>query len=230
MKAMAEKVPPVASRTLRIFVADDHELVRQALRGLLESEPGWEVCGEASAGNEVAEKVQQLQPDVVVLDVHMPGMDGLETAKQVLTANPKTEILILTLDESPALILNAARVGARGIVLKSDTTRELIAAVSALGRHELYYAPKTAQIAVRTFARPLGATPPTGASRLGLTSREQDIVVLIAQGQSHKQMAAELHISTKTVETHRHNIRLKLGVHSTAELVRHAVQNGFVQP
>src|SRR5712691_5425612 len=164
MKAMAEKVPPVAPQTLRVVVADDHELVRHALRSLLESEQGWEVCGEASTGTEVVEKAQQLQPDVLVLDIHMPGMDGLETAKQVLAANPKTEILILTLDESPALLLKAAHVGARGIVMKSDATRELIAAVSALGRHEPYYAPKTAQIAVRTYVRPLGAPPPADAS------------------------------------------------------------------
>ncbi len=231
MKALTESTTPAVLRALRILVADDHEVVRRGLRTLLGTQSGWTICGEAATGNEAVEKAHQLQPDVVVLDIHMPGMDGLEAAREIAAAKPQIEILILTFDESAEVFRRATAAGARAIVMKSDAARDLVAAVSALARHELFYTPKISEIVLRTHARPLGTAGNTsGLPHPGLTSREREVVVLVADGHGNKQVGVALNISVKTVESHRRNLMHKLGLKSSAELVRYAVRNGLVRP
>jgi DNA-binding NarL/FixJ family response regulator len=212
---------------VRILLADDHDLVRQGLRSLLGAQPGWTVCGEATNGHEAVALSKQLRPDVAVLDVHMPGMDGLRATREILADSFHTEILILTLDECGEVVQAATEAGARGIVMKSDAARDLVVAVAALARHEPFYTAKASQIIMQNLARPLGASSPDPAA---LTRREREVAVLVAEGRSNKEIATALGISAKTVESHRRNIMHKLGLKSAAQLVRYAVRNCLVPP
>ena len=227
MNICAENVPLTDTRLLRILLVDDHDLVRQGLRSILDTRPGWAVCGEGTTGNEAVALAQQLRPNIVVMDIHMPGMDGLQATQEILAINPQTEILILTLDETEEVVRAATAAGARGIVMKSDAARELIAAVTALARHEPFYATKASHIMVQSMAHPLGASP---VDHTGPTKRERAVVILVAEGRSNKEIGVALSISAKTVETHRRNVMHKLGLKSTAELVRYAVRDGLIQP
>jgi DNA-binding NarL/FixJ family response regulator len=231
MSVPAENTKPVVVSALRILVADDHQLLRQGLRTLLETQPGWKVCGEAITGTEAVEKARQLQPDIVVLDVHMPEMDGLQAAREILAARPQIEVLILTIDESAEVIRNVSEAGAHGVVMKSDAAHDLVAAVSALARHEPFYTSKVSEIMLRTHARPLGSPlAESDAVQAGLTDREREVVVLVAEGRSSKEIAMALNISVKTVESHRRNLMHKLHLRSVADLVRYAMRKGLVQP
>ena len=227
MTISEQSTPAVETQSLRVLLVDDHDLVRQGLRSMLEAQGGWMICGEATTGREAIELSEQLRPDIAIVDIHMPGMDGLEATRQMLACNPQIEILILTLDENEAVMQAAAAAGARGIVLKSDAANELVAAMTALARHEPFYATKASSILVQSMARPLGATP---VDHAGLTKREREVVILVAQGHSSKGVGDVLHISAKTVESHRRNVMRKLGLKSTAELVRYAVRDGLIQP
>jgi len=193
---------------------------------MLETQPGWTICGQADTGQLAVDLVRELRPDVVVIDIHMPGMDGLQATREILSLNPETEVLILTLDESRSVIEAAMAAGARGVVMKSDAAQELVAAVAALARHEPFYTPKAARIIVQNMEQPKGALPTDPDV---LTRRERDVVVLVAEGHSNKETAVALSISAKTVESHRRNIMHKLDLKSAAELVRYAVRNGLVQ-
>ena len=226
MNTSTEVAQSISAQVLRIMVADDHDLVRQGLRSMLEAQPGWMVCGEATTGREAVDLVQQLQPDVVVIDVHMPDMDGLQATREILAANPQTEILILTLDETREIVQAAKEVGARGIVMKSDAALDLVAAVAALAQHESFYTPKASQILLQNQVHPLGVST---TAPVQLSERERDVVVLVAEGLGNKQVGATLGISVKTVESHRRNIMRKLGLKSSADLVRYAVRDGLVQ-
>jgi len=231
MKTLTESAAPMVAQTLRILVADDHALVRQGLRTLLEARPGWAVCGEAVTGREAIEKARQLQPDIIVLDIHMPETDGLQAARVIRAANPRSEILILTVDDSDEAVRNASSAGAHGIVMKADAADDLIIAVAALARHEPFYTSRVSGMVMRNSLRPLGTDPTQpDAAPAELTNRERDIVVGVAKGQSHKQIAAALNISPKTVESHRRNIMRKLGLKSAATLVRYAMHHGLVRP
>ncbi len=214
------------AQALRIMVADDHDLVRQGLRSMLEAQPGWTVCGEATTGHEAVDLVQQLCPEVVVIDVHMPNMDGLQATREILAANPQTEVLIFTVDETREIVQAAGDAGARGIVMKSDVGLDLVAAVAALAQHESFYTPKASQILLQDRVHPLGVST---AATVKLSKRERDVVVLVAEGLSNKQVGTTLGISVKTVESHRRNIMHKLGLKSSADLVRYAVRDGLVQ-
>jgi len=227
MYSSAEETQSVSTHLLRILVADDHDLVRQGLRSLLGDQPGWMVCGEATNGEEAVALSKQLRPDIAVVDIHMPGMDGVQATREILAVSLHTEILILTLDESREVVQAVTEAGARGIVMKSDAARDLVAAVAALARHEPFYTSKASQIIVQNLARPLGVSSLNPAV---LTKRECDVVILVAEGRSNKEIATALSISTKTVESHRRNVMHKLGLKSAAELVRYAVRNCLVPP
>jgi len=227
MSISAEHTQSISTELLRILLVDDHDLVRQGLRSMLDSHPGWAICGEGATGRQAIELAQQLRPDVVVMDIHMPDMDGLRATQEILAFNPQTEILILTLDETEAVMRAATAAGARGVVMKSDAAHELVSAVAALARHEPFYATKASHIMVQSLAHPLGAAP---IEHTRPTKRERDVVILVAEGRSNKEIGAALNISAKTVETHRRNVMHKLGLKSTAELVRYAVRDGLIQP
>jgi DNA-binding NarL/FixJ family response regulator len=226
MNTSTEVAQSISAQVLRIMVADDHDLVRQGLRSMLEAQPGWMVCGEATTGREAVELVQQLQPEVVVIDVHMPDMDGLQATRKILAANPQTEVLILTVDDTKEIVQAAREAGARGIVMKSDAALDLVAAVAALAQHESFFTPKASQILLQHAVHPLGVSM---AASIKLSERERDVVVLVAEGLGNKQVGTTLGISVKTVESHRRNIMHKLGLRSSADLVRYAVRDGLVQ-
>ena len=211
---------------LRILVADDHQVVRTGLRTLLESKAGWQVCAEAANGREAVEKAGQWQPDVAVLDIGMPLLNGVEATRQIRKVSPQTEILILTMHDSEHMIQGVLDAGAHGYMLKDDADRNLLAAVDSLRRHKPYLSSRVSVASVAAQSRTDGIERP--ARRL--TPREREIVQLLAEGKSNKEIATYLNISVKTAETHRANIMLKMNFHSVTELVRYAVKNKIIQP
>lgn len=214
---------------VRILVADDHHVVRTGLRSLLESRNGWQVCAEAANGREAVEKSGELKPDVAVLDIGMPLLNGVEATRQIRKLSPKTEILILTMHDSELLVQEVLEAGARGYILKDDADRNLIAAVDALHRHKPYFSSRVSRAGSNSSLRPGGANSADAPSRSRLTPREREILQLLAEGKSNKEIADLLGISVKTAETHRANIMLKQDFHSITELVRYAVRNKIIQ-
>jgi DNA-binding NarL/FixJ family response regulator len=219
---------------LRILIADDHELARRGIRALLESHPGWEVCGEAKDGRETVELAASMRPDLVLLDIGMPNLNGLEAARQILAVSPEVAILILTMHDSDNVVREVLRAGARGYLLKSDAGRDLVAAVEALQLQRTFFTTRVSQMVLDGFldreTRNPGAIT-RGDDRAGdsLTSREREVIQLLAEGKTSKEVAVTLHLSVKTAETHRTNLMRKLGLHSVADLTRYAVRNGIVQ-
>jgi DNA-binding NarL/FixJ family response regulator len=211
---------------IRILIADDHAVVRRGLRSLLESQPGWDVCAEAATGREAVEQARRLKPDVVILDITMPELNGLEAARQILKEVPRAEILILTMHHSEEVARQVLRTGARGFVLKSDADARLVDAVATLSQHKPYLTPDIAAVVLDDFVG--RATEDT--SHHPLTPREREVIQLLAEGRTNKEVAAELGVSTKTVEAHRANIMNKLKLSSVSDLVRYAIRNKIVSP
>jgi DNA-binding NarL/FixJ family response regulator len=217
----------------RILIADDHEVARRGIRALLESRPGWEVCGEARDGRETVELANLMKPDVVLLDIGMPNLNGLEAARQILAASPEVAILILTMQDSDQVVREVLRAGARGFVLKSDAGRDLVAAVEALQLQRTFFTTRVSQMVLEGFLdhhnRPNGKHGTQDDSCDVLTGREREVIQLLAEGRTSKEVAVTLNLSVKTAETHRTNLMRKLGLHSVADLTRYAVRNGIVQ-
>ena len=210
---------------LRILIADDHEIVRQGLRSLVESHAGWEVCGEAADGWDSVHKTRELKPDVVALDIGMPNLNGLDAAREILNENPKAKILFLTIYDTEQAVKTAIQVGAKGLILKSDAARELVTAVEAIQRNLTYFSSQTSLAVLRPDLRGHRRSP----EKETLTKREKQVVQLLAEGKSTKEVASLLDLSVKTAETHRSNIMSKLGLHSVSELVLYAVRNDIVK-
>jgi DNA-binding NarL/FixJ family response regulator len=209
---------------VRIVIADDHEVFRHGLRAILESQPGWQVVGEAGDGRKAVELAREGKPDIVVLDISMPELNGLDATREILREAPGCEVLILTLHDSEQLAKEVLAAGARGYVLKSDAATDLVAAVNALGRHVPFFTSKVASMVLAGFLN--SASGENRARSPGeLTARERQVLQLLAEGKSNKEVANALGISVKTVETHRANIMHKLGLHSMTELVRYAMRN-----
>lgn len=219
---------------LRILIADDHELARNGIRALLESHPGWEVCGEAKDGRETVELAVSLRPDIVLLDIGMPNLNGLEAARQILAIFPEVAILILTMHDSDNIVREVLRAGARGYLLKSDAGRDLVAAVEALQLQRTFFTTRVSQMVLDGYldrqTRNVGAMlKDDDRTENSLTSREREVIQLLAEGKTSKEVAVTLNLSVKTAETHRTNLMRKLGLHSVADLTRYAVRNGIVQ-
>jgi DNA-binding NarL/FixJ family response regulator len=214
---------------VRILIADDHHVVRTGLRALLESKAGWQVCAEATNGREAVEQAGQLKPDVAVLDIGMPLLNGVEATRQIRKLSPQTEVLILTMHDSELLVQEVLEAGAHGYILKDDADRNLIAAVDALRRHKPFLSPRVSEAVRKSVLSPGHGTASGRSSRGRLTPREREILQLLAEGKSNKEIAAGLGISVKTAETHRAKIMLKLDFHSITELVRYAVRNNIIQ-
>jgi DNA-binding NarL/FixJ family response regulator len=213
---------------LRILVADDHDVVRQGLRSLLESRAGWEVCGEASNGREAVEMSVQLKPEIVIMDIAMPTMTGLEATRQILKANPKTQVIVLTMHESEELLREVLDAGARGYVLKTDKGRELISAVDAVCNHNTFFTSRVAEMVLHGYLETSnGALKPMNRAQ-SLTPREKEVLHLVADGKSNKEVAAGLSISVKTAEAHRINIMRKLNAQSVVDLVKYAMRNNML--
>ena len=214
----------------RILVADDHEVVRRGVKEILETQPGWDVCGEAVDGHEAIEKARRLKPDVIVLDISMPGLNGLEATRRLLKEVPQTEVLILTIHGSEQLMHEVLAAGARGYLLKSDAGRDLVSAVDSLLRHKPFFTAKLSDLVLESYLDPDTQTGQDVAPYRSLTAREREILQLLAEGKGAKEIATLLGISPKTVETHRANIMHKLGFKSTADLIRYAVRNNIIEP
>jgi DNA-binding NarL/FixJ family response regulator len=216
---------------VRILVADDHEVVRQGLRTLLQTQPGWEVAWEAGTGREAVEIAKRVKPDVNVLDLSMPDMNGLEATRQILGHDSQSEVLILTMHESEQLIRDVLDAGARGYVLKSDAGRDLVAAVDALRQHKLFFTSKVASMVLAEYLKVKRESRNGSSSSSSLLSpREREIVQLLAEGKTNKEVSVTLNISIKTAETHRHHIMQKLELRSIADLVHYAIRNHIVAP
>lgn len=218
-------------RNLRILIADDHDLMRRGLKALLESHPGWTVCAEAHTGREAVSKAEELKPDIVILDITMPELNGVEAARRILKGSPNTEILVLSVHYSDQLIRDILDAGVRGYIVKSDSDRDLVVAVEALANHKPFFTPRATELILNNFNSKGGSVtelPETIGDRL--TSREREIVQLLSEGKSSKEVASALSISVKTAETHRANIMRKLEIHSVSELVRYAVRNQIIEP
>lgn len=213
----------------RILLVDDHEIVRHGLRNLLSAQPGWEVCGEAADGREAVSQTETLKPDLVILDISMPRLNGLEATRRIRKISPKTSVLILTMHESQQVVRDVLDAGALGYVLKSDAGRDLVAAVDALRQHRTFFTSKVARMVLDGYLRTRLEPARKVETRDPLTPREREIVQLIAEGKSTKEVAVELGVSVKTAETHRTNIMRKLEIHSVGELIRYALRNKIVE-
>ena len=218
----------------RILIADDHEVARRGIHALLESHAGWQVCAEAGDGREAVELAASSKPDLILLDIGMPNLNGLEAARQILAASPDVPILILTMHDSDNVVREVLRAGARGFLLKSDAGRDLVAAVEALQLQENFlYDPRQPNGAGWFLGSGKAGWPHERVARMTsselLTAREREVIQLLAEGKTSKEVAVTLNLSVKTAETHRTNLMRKLGLHSVADLTRYAVRNGIVQ-
>jgi DNA-binding NarL/FixJ family response regulator len=214
--------------SVRILIADDHEVVRRGVCALLEAHPGWRICAEAAEGREAVEKATLHRPDVAILDVGMPGLNGLEAARKIREASPLSEVLILTMHESEQLIREVIAAGARGYVLKSDAGRDLVKAVEAMSHHQTFFTSRVAEVVAQGDAD--GGRPDEPGELSMLTHREREVTQLLAEGKGNKEVADVLGISVRTAETHRTNIMRKLGCHSFSDLVRYAIRNSLIVP
>jgi len=211
----------------RILLADDHPVFRMGLCSLIGSHESWEVCGEVSDGREAVEKCRQLKPDLLILDICLPKLNGLDAARQILRHNPDQRILVVTNVESEQVIRDCLQAGVCGWIFKSDETRNLTAAIEATQRYRTAFSPRVCTLILTFYqqcrrAGLAAAMPPT------LSPREREVVQLVGEGKTSKEIALLLGVTLKTVETHRSNIMLKLQLHSTVELVLYAVRNEIV--
>jgi len=212
---------------LKILIADDHDLMRRGLRDILTARPGWTVCGEAQTGTEAVTKAKTLKPDVAILDISMPELNGLQAATQIHAVSPKTEMLVLSVHYSDQLVRDVVDAGIRGYMIKSDADKDLLTAVDALSNHQPYFTAAAIDVIGHNLFNRRSAESSEVKDRL--TSREREVVRLIAEGKSSKDVGEVLDMSVKTVETHRANVMRKLQVHSVSELVRYAIRNQIVE-
>ncbi|WP_299285069.1 response regulator transcription factor [Thermoflexus sp.] len=210
---------------IRILIADDHAIVRAGIRALLQLYPDFEVVGEAADGHEAILQTRRLQPDIVLMDIGMPGMDGLAATREIVRVAPRTRVLILSQHENREYVMPALRAGASGYVLKRAPDETLIRAIRAVHAGETYMDPRLTDLLVEEVRR--SAEGPTDPLET-LSEREREILVLLAQGKSYQEIAQTLFISVKTVDFHRANLMRKLGLKNRAELVQFAMRRGLI--
>ena len=215
---------------LRILLADDHDLTRSGLRYLLEKQKDWSVCGEAPNGRIAVELAEELRPDLAILDMSMPELNGVETTRQILKKSPRTKILIYTMHETERVMIDVLDAGASGIVLKSDAGENMVLAVESIAKGRRFFTSHVAETVVEAYLSKKAGTAPDPDGQTVLTSREREVIQLLAEGKSNKEVADRLGISTRTAEGHRAEIMKRLKLGSLAELIRYAVRNGIIQP
>jgi DNA-binding NarL/FixJ family response regulator len=214
---------------IRVLVADDHDLIRRGVRELFRPGTDCQVCGEASSADDAVDKAARLHPDVVVLDVNMPGMPAPQAVKHIRAVSPGSEIVVLTLDESPLMMTQMFREDVRGYVFKSDVDGDLLAAVESAARHEPYFTSKVSQKMYEEIIKGRARRSVDMLHETPLTGRQREVLRLIAGGMSNKEAAAALGITERTVEAHRASMMRKLGMRSFSELVRYAVREKVVE-
>ncbi len=213
---------------IRILLADDHTVVRKGLRLLLQNQPGFEVVADASNGRDTVALAEQFLPDVVVLDVAMPILNGIEAARQISAKHPKTAIVFLSMHADEGYVLKALKAGARAYLLKDSAEDDLIAAIYAVNEGKAFFSPAISKMLVEDYMRQMREREVDDSYDL-LTTREREILQLLAEGKSNKDAATLLKLSLYTVETHRANIFQKLNLHSSAELILYAIRKGVIQ-
>jgi len=229
MSSAADEIEKLRSpMNLRILVADDHSIVRRGVRALLESHRGWRVCAEAATGQEAVRRARQLKPDVVVLDVAMPDLNGFDATRQIRESTPRTKVLILSMHESEHAVREALEAGAKAYIFKSDLDRDLLVAIDSLSQDKTFFSSQASQILVKGYLEQ-GVQSGKRRPRLTLTPRQKEVVRLLAEGKTNKEVAAALGISVKTAETHRTLIMRKLQLHSFSDLVRYAVRQHIIE-
>jgi two-component system, NarL family, response regulator NreC len=216
--------------TLRILIADDHDVMRQGTRSVIEKQPGWEVCGTASTGREAVAKAGELKPDIVIMDMTMPELNGLDAAIQIKRQLAATEVLMFTAHETDDLIRKAFEAGVKSFIFKTEAHHFLVEAIESLARHKPFFTAKVSEILFSNMLNRAEGKREQDESGARLSVREREIVQLIAEGKSNKEVANALGISVRTAETHRASILRKLNVDSVAALVRYAVRNKLIEP
>lgn len=214
---------------LRVLLADDHDLMRRGIRDLLESDPEIEVCGEASNGREALALARHLKPDVAVLDLTMPELNGLEAIRRLQSELPKIEVVVFSMHDSEDLIREVFAAGARGYVLKSDAALHLAEAVKSVSRHQPFFTSRISEAILNSLLASAPGGPAGPALGGPLTPREREVLKLLAENKGNKEIANKLGISVRTVETHRRSIMHKLNATSIVELVHYAIRNGLVE-
>jgi DNA-binding NarL/FixJ family response regulator len=214
--------------TVRILIADDHDTVRTGLHALLEAVPEWTVCAETGDGRVAVDLAREHEPHIAVVDLTMPGLNGLDATRQIRKAHPECEVLILTMHRSEQLIHEILNAGAIGYVLKSDAAEKIVEAIRHLLDHRPYFTSIGSHVLPDTYLQPAHTAMPSAPREL--TPREREVVQLIAEGNSSKEIAVRLGISEKTTETHRANLMRKLNIHSVSEIVRYAIRNRMIEP
>jgi len=214
-------------RRLKILVADDHEVMRTGVRALIEQEPEWQVCGTATNGQEAVDAARKLKPDVVILDMTMPELDGLEALREIKRALPNTEVVIFSAHHSEEVIGQLFEAGAKSYIQKSDAGRYLVAAIKSIADHRPFFTSEISQVLFAKFLSGSAGKKQNGQEHT-VTSRERDVVRLLAGGNSNKEVANCLGISIRTAETHRATLMRKLGLESLAALVRYAIRNNII--
>ena len=211
---------------IRVILADDHQMMRQGLRLILEREPSVEIIGEAATGLSAMELAARLTPDIMIMDIGMQDLNGIEATRQIRVANPVIKVIGLSAHSDRRFVLGMLDAGATGYVQKSAAGDELIRAVDAVSKGKTYLSPDIAHMVVGSYVK--GISPNEDTTRSGLGARERQVLQLLAQGMTSKQIAPILHISIRTVETHRRNVMMKLRLHNIAELTRYAIREGMV--
>jgi two-component system, NarL family, response regulator NreC len=212
---------------IHILLADDHAVMRTGLRLVLERQPDFEVVGEASDGREAVALTQQHRPEVVVMDVTMPNLNGIEAARQISTATPQSGIVMLSMHSDEGYVLRALKAGARGYLLKESAESDLIAAIRAVHSGKAFFSPAVSRMLVEDYVRQLQDREIEDSYEL-LTTREREILQLVAEGKSNKEIAGILNLSLYTIETHRGNLMEKLNLHTVPELILYAVRKGVI--
>jgi DNA-binding NarL/FixJ family response regulator len=216
-------------RPLKILIADEHDVMRQDFNAIIEGHPGWEVCGVASNGREAVEKAGELRPHVVVIDLMMPELNGLDAARQIKRQLPATEILMFTAHQTEELIRNAFEAGVKSFVLKAEAPQFLVEAIESLARHKPFFTGKVSEILFSQILNRADGVRGDAPKGQPLSAREREIVHLLADGKSNKEVAAALGISVRTAESHRAAILRKLNLDSIAGLVRYAIRNKLIE-
>ncbi|MEW6327251.1 MAG: response regulator transcription factor [Thermodesulfobacteriota bacterium] len=211
---------------ISILLVDDHTIVREGIRALLEKRPDMKVLGEADNGRTAVRLARELRPDVILMDVAMPGLNGIEATRQIMNEAPDVKVLALSIHSDRRLVLGMLKAGASGYLLKDCTFAELIRAVKCVKDNQTYLSPTIAHIVVKDYLHKMSEAEFSIFS--ALTNREREVAQLMAEGKTTKQIASALHVSTKTVETHRQQIMKKLKIHSIAELVKLAIREGLI--
>ena len=213
--------------TVRILLADDHTVMRNGLRLLLERQPNLKVVGEAADGRQAVALSESASPDVVIMDIAMPNLNGIEAARQIVSHNPRTAIAILSMHSDESYVIRALKAGARAYLLKDSAEADLLAAVRALSEGKSFFSPAISRILVEDYMRQLERQGAEDTYEL-LTNREREILQLLAEGRTNKVVAAMLNLSLYTVETHRTHILQKLNLHNVPELILYAVRKGII--